>query len=194
MPRPSVRELIVETALSEFHRKGFSACSVEAITRAAGVPKGSFYNHFRSKEELGVEVIGRYAGNPDWYRDPKSDAPPLERLRARLVVMRDVMADNEFTKGCLIGNMGSEQADHSASIRAEVDASLASWSDVIAQTIREGQADGTARAGLDPDRTARFVLNAWQGTLLRAKAVKSEQPFDDFFAMVFDDLLAPSRG
>src|SRR5712664_1441331 len=61
MPRVSVREEIVESALVEFHRRGFSACSVEDITRAAGVPKGSFYNHFKSKEELGAEVVRRYS-------------------------------------------------------------------------------------------------------------------------------------
>ncbi|GAA2818769.1 TetR/AcrR family transcriptional regulator [Crossiella cryophila] len=190
MPRPSVREVIVETALVEFHRSGYSACSVDAITRAAGVPKGSFYNHFRSKEELGVEVIGRYAANPEWSRDPDPSAPPLQRLRARFGIMRDVMVGNEFTRGCLIGNMGSEQADHSVAIRAEVDTDLTAWSGAIAELVRQAQAGGTAPAGLDPDRVARFVLNAWQGTVLRTKVVRSGQAFDDFFTTVFDDLLA----
>lgn len=190
MPRPSVRERIVETALEEFHRTGFAACSVDAITRAAGVPKGSFYNHFRSKEELGAEVIGRYAGDPSRVRDADPAAPPLTRLRGRFEFLRDVMVDSGFTKGCLIGNMGSEQADHSEAIRAEVAAGLTGWSESIAALVRAAQAEGTIRAALDADRAARFVLDAWQGTLLRTKVVRSAQAFDDFFTIVFEHLLA----
>src|SRR5471032_967226 len=62
MPKPNVREQIVTTSLNLLHSKGFNATSVQDITEAAGVPKGSFYNHFASKEALGMEVLQRYAG------------------------------------------------------------------------------------------------------------------------------------
>ena len=88
MPQVSVREEIVESALVEFHRRGFTACSVEDITRAAGVPKGSFYNHFKSKEDLGAEVVRRYAAASAWRAQPEPGRSPLEQLRAAFMAPR----------------------------------------------------------------------------------------------------------
>jgi TetR/AcrR family transcriptional repressor of nem operon len=103
--------------------------------------------------------------------------------------MRDTHVEYAFTRGCLIGNMGAELADHSAMIRAQVDTSLAEWSESIADSIRAAQASGELTAGGDPERLSRFILNAWEGALLRAKVVKNSEPLDDFFAVVFEDIL-----
>jgi TetR/AcrR family transcriptional repressor of nem operon len=190
MPRVSVREVILETAVAELHRNGFAACSVDTITKAAGVPKGSFYNHFKSKEALGAEAVARYTAESSWREPDAEGLSAVERLRHRFQVMRDVVVEHEFTRGCLIGNMGAEQADHSAVIRAQVEASLASWSDSVVELITAAQAEGDVAAGQDAARLGRFVLNAFQGTLMRTKVVKTTEPFDDFFAVVFDGLLA----
>jgi TetR/AcrR family transcriptional repressor of nem operon len=103
--------------------------------------------------------------------------------------MRDTQVEYNFTRGCLIGNMGAELADHSAVIRAQVDISLADWTESIADSIRAAQASGELPAGEDPQRLSRFILNAWEGALLRAKVVKNSEPLDDFFAVVFEDIL-----
>src|SRR6266436_3990981 len=63
MPRASTKEQIVTAAVETLHMKGFNATSVEDITNAAKVPKGSFYNHFKSKEDLAVEALDRYWQN-----------------------------------------------------------------------------------------------------------------------------------
>ena len=60
MPRASVREQLVNSALEVFHARGFNGSGVQDIVDAAGVPKGSFYNHFESKEALGVQVVHAY--------------------------------------------------------------------------------------------------------------------------------------
>jgi TetR/AcrR family transcriptional repressor of nem operon len=192
MPRPSVREVIVETAVQEIHRMGFAACSVDTITKAAGVPKGSFYNHFNSKEDLGAEVVRRYASETPWLRTTPG-LTPLQQLRARFVTMRDVLVANEFTRGCLIGNMASERSDHNEIIRVQVKASLTGWSQHITQELKAAQAAGETDPALDAERIGRFMLDAWEGALIRAKAVKNVQPLDDFFAIVFDTLLYGTR-
>ena len=61
MPKPNLREDILTAGLEALHSRGFNATSVQDITEAAGVPKGSFYNHFASKEELGAAVVEQYA-------------------------------------------------------------------------------------------------------------------------------------
>lgn len=61
MAKPHVREEILAAGLETLHNRGFNATSVQDITEAAGVPKGSFYNHFASKEELGSAFVAAYA-------------------------------------------------------------------------------------------------------------------------------------
>ena len=189
MPRASVREVIVESALTQFHRRGFNACSVEDITTAAGVPKGSFYNHFKSKEDLGAEVVRRY-GESSSFRAPVPDSlSPLEELRARFHATRERLVTNEFRQGCLLINMGAEVADHSPVIRAEVETSLGNWSHRVADLLREAGATGELSGDLDPDLLAGFVIDAWEGAITRAKVMRSPTPLDDFFTVVFDRLL-----
>ena len=60
MPRESVKDQIIAAAVEALHSKGFNGTSVQDITDAAKVPKGSFYNHFESKEELAVAALDRY--------------------------------------------------------------------------------------------------------------------------------------
>src|SRR5262249_24318548 len=61
VPRPGLREQLLAAGLATFHERGFNATSVQDITDAAGAPKGSFYNHFESKEALAAEAVRRYA-------------------------------------------------------------------------------------------------------------------------------------
>ena len=82
MPRPSAREQIVQAGLKCLVEKSFNGVGVQDITATAGVPKGSFYNHFESKEALGAEIVERYGA--DMRRREllsNKSIPPLERLR-----------------------------------------------------------------------------------------------------------------
>ena len=91
MPRPSVRPQLVEAALDQFHTRGFHNCSVDDIAKAAGVPKGSFYNHFASKDALAVEALQQYQQRSVWRTTDDADQPPITRLRHRFEAMRRVL-------------------------------------------------------------------------------------------------------
>ncbi|MFI6294630.1 TetR family transcriptional regulator C-terminal domain-containing protein [Nonomuraea sp. NPDC050790] len=190
MARRSVRRQIVEAALEQFHTLGYNAAGVKVITDAAGVPKGSFYNHFDSKEALAVEALSRYGeGRLDDLTS--GDADPLLRLRGHFEGLREEFTRRSYTRGCLIGNFGAEIADHSETIRTAVRGGLERWAGAIATTLAEAQRAGAVRADLDPQITARFLLNAWEGTLIRARADRSEEAFDAFFTTAFGPLLLP---
>ncbi|WP_327106238.1 TetR/AcrR family transcriptional regulator [Nonomuraea glycinis] len=189
MARRSMRNEIVTAALEQFHAHGYNAAGVKTITDAAGVPKGSFYNHFDSKETLAVEVLRVYGeGRLDELLGGADE--PLVRLRAHFEAIRDQVVRLEFTRGCLLGNFGAEIADHSEVIRDSVAEGFRQWVAAIAATLAQAQRGGAVRAGLDPEMTARFLLNAWEGTLLRARADRSAEAFDTFFAIAFGPLLA----
>lgn len=188
MGRPSLRSNIVESALEQFHVRGFHNCSVEDITRAAGVPKGSFYNHFASKDALAIEALREYQQRSVWRTSNDAAAAPLTRLRTRFEAMRELLVERDFTRGCLIGNMASELADLNADVRAEVKRSLDFRSSTATQLLREAQAAGDLAAHHDPETLGPFLVNAWEGVVTRTKVCKSTQAMDGFFA-VLDQLL-----
>lgn len=191
MARQSMREAILDAAVEQFHVKGYNAAGVKDITDAAGVPKGSFYNHFDSKESLARVALDRYGAGRRTHELAEPGSAPLARLRAHFEFLRDENVDADFTRGCMIGNFGAEIADHSETIRAGVRASLGHWAARIAGALAEAQRDGDLRADLDTERMARFVLSAWEGTLIAARSGRSHEAFEDFFHTVFETLLTP---
>lgn len=192
MPRPSARDKIVEAAIETIRSRGFNGCGVSDITDAAGVPKGSFYNHFESKEALGAEIVEQY-----WQRAcatlrilSDENLSPLERLRRYFGAMAKNMADRDYRCGCLFGNMGAEMADQSRLICDRLSAIFAGWSRSIETCIREGQRTGEIRKDIPAATLAAFLVNAWEGTVLRAKVDKDPLAHRHFQDVVFGALLA----
>ena len=189
MGRPGVRQQLVDASLEVFQTLGFNGSSVQDLTDAAGVPKGSFYNHFQSKEGLALEALKLYIERNGIavLRDTK--LAPLERLRKHFRANWKTAKARGYMSGCLLGSLSSEIGDTHETARAEFVAVFSGWSNAIARVLQEAQENGQIGKDFDPAVLARFVLNAWQGTLVRMKADKSEVPFKDFNAMVFDHLL-----
>jgi TetR/AcrR family transcriptional regulator, transcriptional repressor for nem operon len=182
----------VEAALEQFHTRGFHNCSVDDITKAARVPKGSFYNHFPSKDALAIEALQQYQQRSVWRTSDDAELPPLTRLRNRFEAMREIMERRGYTRGCLIGNMGTELGDLNPAVRAEVQASLDYRSKATTELLRLAQERGELAGHLDPDILGPFLTNAWEGVVTRTKVCKSAQAMDEFFA-VLDQLFGADR-
>lgn len=189
MARPNVREKIVQAGLKRFHRAGFNGSSVEDITDLAGVPKGSFYNHFKSKEELAVEVIDRYADADVQGLLTDTAVAPLMRLKRYFAALVERFAHSDYKRGCLVGNLSSELADHSAPVRRRLESSFASWAKQIANVLKEAQRAGEVDSKLKPDLLAGFLLSAFEGALLRARAANDPMPLKEFTSVTFNYLL-----
>jgi TetR/AcrR family transcriptional repressor of nem operon len=192
MPRPSLREQLLSAGLETFHRRGFNATSVQDITDAAGAPKGSFYNHFESKEALAAEAVRMYRekgrARLEILRDAK--LAPLRRLRKYFESLTDAAAKAGFSPGCLLGNFGTELSSQSQLVRESVGEAFAAWCDAIAPVIGEAQKAGAVSGTLSPQALAQFVIHAWEGAILRAKVEKSSAPVDLFLKVTFSKILA----
>jgi TetR/AcrR family transcriptional repressor of nem operon len=187
-----VRERLLEAGVQTFSKSGFNGCSVQDITDAAGVPKGSFYNHFESKEALGAAALEHYwsDGACDRLEILKdSDGSPCQRLRRYFEQVSADMVEMGFTCGCLIGNMAAELSDHSPLISAQISAIFDGWSRRLGECIREAQETGEVRSNTDPELLATFILNAWGGALLRARIEKADRPLRQFIDILFTQLL-----
>jgi TetR/AcrR family transcriptional regulator, transcriptional repressor for nem operon len=190
MPKPNVREEILTAGLAALHSRGFNATSVQDITEAAGVPKGSFYNHFASKEELGAAVVQLYSDKGEIGRRALKDRtiPPLARLRRYFGGLAG-MGRYPGAAGCLLGNFGAELSNQSATIREQVSSALVDWADALAEVIEEAQRAGDISSDQTPTALAAFIIDAWEGAAMRGKVEQNRAPVDAFLAMIFAKVL-----
>jgi TetR/AcrR family transcriptional repressor of nem operon len=191
MAKPTTREKLLSAGLETLHKWGFNATGVQDITDAAKVPKGSFYNHFESKDALGVEVVARWAAMASARRQPLVDGsgPPLARLRTHFKALNQQGPATGFSRGCLLGNFSTELSSQSPAIRVAVEAALGDWTRAVAQVIAEAQEAGDVSRDLSADMLAGFVINAWEGAVMRSRVEKNQAALDAFLAVTFNKIL-----
>ncbi len=172
MSRPSTRERILDTAVGLLHERGYAACGVREITEAAGVPLGSFTNHFRSKEAFATLVLDRYI---DVLLDIAArtlgdrSREPLVRITSYFGAIAEIAGPLRWRFGCMVANMGLELPAHSELARARLITALEQLTTPFAEAIREAQELGQARTDIGAEDLAVIVLSGWHGALLRAK-------------------------
>jgi TetR/AcrR family transcriptional repressor of nem operon len=189
-----VRDKIVSAAVDRFHALGFSACGVQEIVDKAGVPKGSFYNYFKAKELLALEVLQVYAQGSKREMLADKSIAPIERIRRHFEFLASRCKGFGYDKGCLLGNFAAETSDSMPLIRKALSQSLARWTAAVASVIVEAQSDGSVARSLDAEEIARFLINSWEGAVVRMKIVNGRQPLDDFFSVAFPLLTRPDQG
>ncbi|WP_285349496.1 TetR/AcrR family transcriptional regulator [Pseudomonas sp. ME-P-057] len=182
MPQISVRADIEAAAMEMFSRRGYHATAVKDITSAAGVPKGSFYNHFASKEDLALHTLECYWAYA--LEGLKMLSRPAEPAKTRLLnyfeALNSYAEKHRYKTGCMVGNLATEMSEHSEKIRAKVSQVFDVWTTSLEACIRQGQADRSITNIMDSDKLAAFLLNSWEGSVLRAKADRSGRPLNVF--------------
>ena len=124
MAKHSHRNTILEAGRKVMFRKGYIGAGVRDIVAEAGVPQGSFTNHFRSKEEFTKEVLDLY------FRDLQCAIEtalgdvrlrPRQRIEKYLDIITGRLAADGFSRGCLIGDLSLEAAPQSEMLRYATD-------------------------------------------------------------------------
>jgi TetR/AcrR family transcriptional repressor of nem operon len=173
-------------------RQGFNHTGINAILSASGVPKGSFYYYFESKEAFGLAVIEGFA----WERAQHMDAflddarvAPLQRVRNYLEDSAAEMRQSDFDRGCLIGNLGQELAAQNPVFRTRLDRVFGDWETRFAGCLDAARRAGEIPADSDARRLSVFLLAGWEGALLRAKVTRSGAPMQAFIDVFFDQVV-----
>lgn len=189
MPQRNVKEQLVEGASQVLLERGYHAASVGDIVAAAGIPKGSVYNHFDSKEDLAMEVVRRYvASYPfDALLDPEGS--PLARLRTFFSDTIERTVARGVTSGCLLGNFSTELVGHSDPISDLVADSLKQMGGGATTVLEEARERGELDSDLDPAVLGPYLVDAFEGSVARGKVSGTREPLDAFLNFTFDVLL-----
>jgi len=174
-----------------FTEQGFSGTGIDAVLRRVGIPKGSFYYYFDSKNDFGRQVMAAY----DVYFGSKlgrfltaEDRGPLQRLRDFTDDAKRGMERHGFNRGCLVGNLGQETAMLPADFRQLLGAILLRWQGQTARCLREAQGRGELARKADCEKWAAFFWTGWEGAVLRSRLARSGDPLDNFMSLYLESL------
>jgi TetR/AcrR family transcriptional repressor of nem operon len=177
-----------------FKQHGFNATGIQQITDQAGVPKGSFYNHFESKEAFAAQIIAHYAQSVEaaWSQAllgaPADPLAALHHLFAQFIHHHEEAA----CPGCLVGNFAAEVSESSETCRQALDGVMLDWRQRLADLIQIAQQAGQVRQDLSAKVLAGFFWDAWQGALLRMKVAHTSKPLKDAVSLMLDHFFKPT--
>lgn len=196
MPRPSVKHELIQAGLRVLFRKGFNGCGVREVVAEAGVPQGSFTNHFRSKERFATEVLDAYFQHvrtlvAEALGDPRRT--PRERLERYFDLVAERLAADGFTRGCLIGDLSLEVVQQSEDLRQRLRQVYAEWLAPFEACIAEAQRLGEIDASIPARDLAEFVISSWEGAIMRMKVERTREPLTRQRRILFETVLATSR-
>ncbi|GAB7537051.1 acrylate utilization transcriptional regulator AcuR [Burkholderia sp. 3C] len=179
------RGVLIRAGMELLTEQGFSATGLDTVLKRVGIPKGSFYHYFESKEAFGRELMTAYdayfAARLDrWLLD--DSRPALTRLADFVEDAKAGMARHDFTRGCLIGNLGLEVGALPEGFRETLETIFTSWQARVARCLRDAQREHTLAADANPDALAAFFWIGWEGAVLRARLVRNAAPLDTFFS------------
>lgn len=173
------REKLLDQGVALFTEQGYHGAGLQDILSRVGVPKGSFYNYFASKEAFGAASIAHYIEPfiqllQSWLQRPELDArAALDGYFGELIAE---LERRQFVGGCLLGNLIGEIGDTSPLCRTALTAAVHRYRDTLQAGIARGQDEGLFRTDLSAATMADLLSDAWQGALLRMKIEQSVQP------------------
>ena len=188
----TTREHFIDAGLKLMQQRGYEATGLQQILTEADLPKGSFYHHFANKEEFGKEVIARYAAQESARCVRalfESKGTPIARLRRYFKELSAVFGPGGVINGCLVGRFSLDGATQSESLRSHLVLAFSGWQKAIQQVLQEAKGTGELTTELAPSSLALFLVNAWEGALLRTQTDQTDAALKNFQQIVFERLL-----
>ncbi|MEU9454547.1 TetR/AcrR family transcriptional regulator [Streptomyces sp. NPDC048277] len=175
------RRIILDTAQRIMAHKGYSAVGINEVLAEAGVPKGSFYHYFASKDAFGEAILKSYFA--DYLTDMDrvlagSGRSAAERLMAYWQQWRETQSLEECQGRCLAVKLGAEVADLSESMRLALKEGTSAVVDRIESTITSGLEDGSLSVDGEARDVAQALYDMWLGASIMAKIHRNLAPLD----------------
>jgi TetR/AcrR family transcriptional repressor of nem operon len=170
MTHPTKQHLL-DTGLAMLLEHGYNDLGIQTLLAGTGTPKGSFYHHFRDKEDFALQVIDQYmrhvhAGLDACLAD--EGRSPLDRVRRFFELTRQHYRKEGYM-GCLLGGLGQELSGVSEVFRRKIERCLSEIAKRIAVCLEEARKTGDIPPDSDTRRMASLLVDCWEGAALRSR-------------------------
>jgi TetR/AcrR family transcriptional repressor of nem operon len=167
----STKQRLIDVGLRMLLKHGYNDLGIQALLTATGIPKGSFYHHFRDKENFALQVIDAYiaqvhAGLDVCLRD--SEMPPLARVRRFFELTQQTYREQGYM-GCLLGGLGQELSGVSEVFRRKIEGCFSGIAVRMAACLDEARQRGEIPIECDVGQMADLLVNCWEGAALRSR-------------------------
>jgi TetR/AcrR family transcriptional repressor of nem operon len=193
MSKISNKDKILANGLKVVLERGYVGASVRDIVEAAGVPQGSFTNHFASKEAFSLEILDRYfATNRVVIAETlRNEAlSPLKRVRAYIDASMSAIKSHGLKNGCLVGNFAAEASDHSEIIRKRLSAIYTEVREAVTDSLKAAVRDGELPKSFKTSEVATFIVTGLQGAWLVSKVERDLAFAENYKKILFSTVLA----
>ena len=185
-PAHATKQRLLDVGMAMLLKHGYHDLGIQALLDATKTPKGSFYHHFRDKEDFALQAIDEYmgkvhAGLDACLGDPSR--PPLARVR-RFFEMTQQHYQSEGYMGCLMGGLGQELSGVSNVFRRKIERCFSKIAERIAACLEEARQRGDIPADSNARHMASLLVDCWEGAALRSRLKRDPAPLNamlDFY-------------
>lgn len=188
----ATKRRLLEVGLATLLERGYNATGIQDLLVATGVPKGSFYHHFASKEDFALQVVDRYVAELHALLDQAlgdTNRVPVERVRSYFERLLAVYAGQGYL-GSLLGLLGMELAAVNTAFRRRIEGAVDGIARRLAGALEEARRRGDLPPDADPVQTANVILDCWEGAALRSRVLRGPAPLEAVLDLSFRSALA----
>ncbi|MDX6515700.1 MAG: TetR/AcrR family transcriptional regulator, transcriptional repressor for nem operon [Gaiellaceae bacterium] len=188
----STKQRLLDAGLTMLLQHGYNDLGVQALLEATGTPKGSFYHHFRDKEDFALQVVDRYMGAVHGGLDAclgDETRPPLERVRCFFETTQQHYREEGYM-GCLLGGVGQELSGVSEVFRRKIEGCFSEIAERLAACLDEARQRGDIPAGSDVHQMASLLVDCWEGAALRSRLRRDPAPLNAMLDFYFGSVAA----
>jgi len=196
MARPrrsdATRRRLVDEGVASLLRHGYHGTGLQHVLEAVSVPKGSFYNYFRSKEDFAVAAIRRYAEclGGDLATALEGAPDPIRGLKRFFRGQMAGFEQADYVGGCLVANLGAELEENDT-CRPALKSAFLAYRDGLRGALQAAQEQGLVRDDLSPTEMADLLVAAWEGAVVRMKIERSTRPLKQCVKQLLDGYFRP---
>jgi TetR/AcrR family transcriptional repressor of nem operon len=186
-PAHPTKQHLLRVGMAMLLKHGYNDLGLQALLEAADTPKGSFYHHFRDKEDFALQAVDLYMTQAHATLDvclADTTVPPLARVRRFFEQIRESYRDEGYL-GCLLGGLGQELSGVSDVFRRKVEDCFAQIARRLAGALEEASANGELAAGVNPKKAASQLVDCWEGAALRSRMRGSAAPLNAMLDFIF---------
>ena len=188
----STKQRLLDAGLPMLLKHGYNDLGIHALLVATSTPKGSFYHHFKDKEDFALQVVDQYMqavhAGLDACLEDKSRLP-LERVRHFFETTQQHYREEGYM-GCLLGGLGQELSGVSEVFRRKIEECFSEIADRIAVCLDEARQRGDIPAESDARHMASLLVDCWEGAALRSRLRRDAAPLNAMLDFYFHRAVA----